>query len=476
MYDARKIKLWIGGEYKDASLGEYFDDHNPVDDSLYAIAAKGTEEDIDLAVQVAHKAFQEFSQSPVHVREGILCRAAGLLQRDSDEFVNILIDEIGSPIHKAEFEVFLGTNMLRAAAGMTRQISGKTLPSDVPARFSMSIRKPLGVVASITPFNVPLIKGVRLTANPIACGNTVVHLPSEETPVLAARLAKLYEEAGLPAGVYNMVTGNGYEIGDALTTHPLVGLVTFTGSSRVGKHIQKLCAKNNKRVTLELGGKSPMLILKDADLEKAVEAAVLGMFTYQGQACMASSRIFVERTIYDRFCEQFSEAATKIGMGDLRDSSTVVGPIISERQRDRISTHIADAVDKGATVLTGGNWRSNICEPTILTGVSESMIVFKEETFGPVTSVYPVDCVAEALEKANDTEYGLSASIFTQDISHALSLAQSIESGMVHINSGSVQDEPHVPFGGVGESGWGREGSEEDIEVMTEKKWVTVQL
>ena len=468
--------LWIGGHWCSPETGEYFDVLNPLDDGVIARAAKGTAKDIDRAVVAAHGAFQSFRNTTPRERELWLNRAADLLQRDKAEFVRILIDEVGSPIHKAEFEVKLSTDMLRAAAGMARQVTGKTIPSDTPGRLSMSVRSPVGVVAAITPFNVPLIKGVRLSANPIAIGNTVVLLPSEEAPQLAARLARLYEDAGVPSGVFNVVSGIGYEIGDTLTTHPLVEVVTFTGSSRVGAHIRELCGRHGKKVTLELGGKSPLVVLKDADLDKAVAGSIHSIFTYQGQVCMGASRIYVERPVFDEFLTRFKVAADALPMGDLEDHRTILGPIISERQRARVRTHIEDAVAKGATVVTGSRWEGNRCAPTILTGVTAEMTCHAEETFGPVTSVYPVDSYEDALTLANSTRYGLSAAIYTSNINHALQFARDVKSGMVHVNAPSLYDEPHVPFGGTGESGFGREGTEEDIAVMTEWKWVTVQL
>ena len=468
--------LWIGGQWSSPETGEYFDVLNPLDDGVIARAAKGTAKDIDKAVVAAHGAFQSFRNTTPREREEWLNRAADLLQRDKTEFVSILIDEVGSPVHKAEFEVKLSSDMLRAAAGMARQVTGKTIPSDTPGRLSMSVRSPVGVVAAITPFNVPLIKGVRLSANPIAIGNTVVLLPSEEAPQLAARLAKLYEEAGVPSGVFNVVSGFGYEIGDALTTHPLVEVVTFTGSSRVGAHIRELCGRHGKKVTLELGGKSPLVVLKDADLDKAVAGAIHSIFTYQGQVCMGASRIYVERPVFEEFLARFKAAAEALPMGDLQDHRTILGPIISERQRARVRIHIEDAVTKGATIVTGSRWEGNRCAPTILTGVTAEMTCHSEETFGPVTSVYPVDSYEEALTQANTSRYGLSAAIYTSNINHALHFARDVKSGMVHVNAPSLYDEPHVPFGGTGDSGFGREGTEEDIAVMTEWKWVTVQL
>ncbi|MGB5246211.1 MAG: aldehyde dehydrogenase family protein [Woeseia sp.] len=470
------VDHWIAGKDSPPQSAKYFPVNNPLDDALMANAAAGSVDDINKAIETAHEAFQTFRHSLPKERERILCKAAELLERDRQEFIDILVDEIGSPIKKAGFEVEKSLAFLRAAAGMTRQVTGKTIPSDAPGKFSMSIRSPIGVIAAITPFNVPLIKGTRLSCNPIALGNTVVMMPSEEAPILSHRLARLYSEAGLPDGVFNVVSGNGYEIGDALTTHPHVKMVTFTGSCRVGQHIRELCGKHNKRMTLELGGKSPLVVMQDAKLEAAVPGAVQSIFMFQGQVCMGASRVYVHENLFDKFVESFAGVASRLKMGDLRDPDTMIGPIISERQRSRVREHIEDARKKGATIVTGGEWDGNRCQPTVLTGVTPEMTVFAEETFGPVVSVYPIKTLDEAIERSNDSNFGLSAAIYTQDISDAMRYVMEVESGMVHVNGSSLHDEPHVPFGGTKDSGYGREGTEEDIEAMTEWKWVTIQL
>lgn len=473
-YDS--VDHWIAGKEVAPQSTKYFPVNNPLDDAVIANAAAGNIEDINKAVETAQEAFQGFRKTLPKEREKILCKAAELLERDRNDFIDILVDEIGSPIRKAGFEVEKGLSFLRAAAGMTRQITGKTIPSDAPGKLSMSIRSPIGVVAAITPFNVPLIKGTRLSCNPIALGNTVVMLPSEEAPILSNRLARLYSEAGLPDGVFNVVSGNGYEIGDALTTHPHVKMVTFTGSCRVGQHIRELCGKHNKRMTLELGGKSPLVVMSDARLEAAIPGAVQSIFMYQGQVCMGASRLYVHEDVFDAFVKRFADVAGGLPMGDLRDPNTMIGPIISERQRKRVRSHIEDAKAKGAKIVTGGEWEGNRCQPTVLTDVTPDMTVYAEETFGPVVSVYPIRSLDEAIERSNDSDFGLSAAIYTQDINDAMRYVEEVESGMVHVNGSTLHDEPHVPFGGTKESGFGREGTEEDIEAMTEWKWVTIQL
>ena len=470
------FKQFIRGKGVEGENGEVFEIQNPIDDSLYAFGAKGTKNDIKKAIKEAKSAFIGYKETLPMDRERMLLRVAELLEERKSDLIDCLIDEIGSPIQKAMFEFSKGLTMVRAAAGMCRNVRGETIPSDAPGKFSMSIREPLGVVAVITPFNVPLIKTTRLVCNAIALGNTVVHLPSEMAPHLTIIFAEIIESAGFPAGSYNVVTGLGHEIGVELTGDKDVDFVSFTGSSVVGQHINEICAKNKTPNTLELGGKSPTVILADADLEKTVPLAARSIFMFAGQACIGSSRFYVERPIYEEFVKRFSQVASKVGMGDLRDPNTVIAPIISERQRDRIKEHIADAVAKGANIVVGGEWDGNRCKPTLLTNVTEEMTVCKTETFGPVTSIYSIDSYEEGLKRANDTEYGLSSAIFTKDIGRAFHFARNIEAGMCHINGPTIHDEAHVPFGGNGESGVGREGTDADMEAMTELKWVTVQL
>ncbi len=476
MSDIKRSELWIGGEHVAPSSGKYLDDLNPLDDSLYSRVAEATAADMDKAVQVAHEAFLANKHLLAKDREVWFMNAASLVERDFQEYVDILIDEVGSPVGKAEFEVAYCISALRAAAGVPRSLRGDVIPSDYPGVYSMAIREPVGVVAAISPFNVPLLKVSKQGAMPLACGNAVVLMPSEFSAQVSIRFAQTLHEAGVPAGLFNVVTGNPFEIGDVLTSHKKVKSITFCGSPRVGTHVAELAAKDLKPITLELGGKSPLIVLDDADLDEAVEAAAMGTFFFQGQACMASSRIYLQRGIADEFTDKFVAAAAQAGMGDLRSMETFVGPIISERQRERVRRHINDAKSKGVTVLAGGEWEGNRCQPTVLSGVTEEMEVCREETFGPVTSLYVFDTVDEVMERANDTVYGLSFSIYTRDIDTALDMAHRAESGAVHINRPTIQDEPCPPFGGQGLSGFGREGTEADLDILTQWKWITIRM
>lgn len=471
--------LWVGGEAVPATEGGYFDDLNPETDELYSRAAAANAADVEKTVESARRAFEASGNIQMRDRERWLMRAAEIFEARREEFVDLLVDEVGSPIFKANFEFDMALSSIRAAAGVPRRLKGETLPSDRPGAFSLTVREPVGVVAGITPFNVPLLKGAKQGAMALATGNCFVQLPSEYAPQVAHKLARVFHEAGFPAGHFNVLTGNPFEIGDVLTEHPAVGCVSFCGSSRVGAHVAELCARHYKPVILELGGKSPMIVLDDADVEAAVEAAAISVFFFQGQACMAASRLMVQQGVADEFATGLTAVARRLAdgaMGDLRDTATVVGPTISPRQRDRVASHVEDARAKGAEVCSGGRWQGNRYEPTVLKGVSPEMTVYGEETFGPVTSVYVFDDPKDALARANDTDYGLSGSVFTRDITKALSLARAVRTGMIHINAPSIQDEPHVPFGGLGRSGVGREGTETDADAMTQWKWITVQL
>ena len=469
-------ELWIGGKEYKPSSGEYFDDLNPSNADLIARVAKGNMADVNAAVADAKNTFEQFKDSEVRTREKILCDAASIVERDRDVYMDLLINEVGSPQMKAAFEVEYCINAFRAAAGVPRRLVGQTMPLDRPGAFGMSVREPVGVIGCITPFNVPLLKNVKQIAMVIATGNTAVLMPSEFATQVTVQFAKTLHEAGLPGGVFNYVTGDPAEIGDFLTSHNDIAAINFCGSPRIGQHVANIAARSLKPVTLELGGKNPLIILDDADLNKALEAAMLGIFFFQGQACMASSRIIVQSEIAKQFIPAFVEIAKGVKVGDLSDPETAIGPIISSRQADRVKSHVADALEKGATLLHGGKWLGNCCPPTILSDVTSEMVVFGEETFGPVTSIYTVDDLEQAMQLANDTSYGLSCAIFTSDISSAMKAAAKSDAGMVHINAMSIQDEPHIPFGGNGTSGLGREGTDADLDIMTRWKWITIQV
>lgn len=339
----------------------------------------------------------------------------------------------------------------------------------------MSVRRPLGVIAGIAPFNFPFLLATKKVALALAAGNTFVLKPASYTSVTALKIAEIFEAAGLPKGVLNVVPVQGSVLGNTLVADPRIRMVTFTGSTEVGRDLSADAGKHFKRITLELGGKSPLIVLKDADLDYAVDAAAFGIFLHQGQVCMANSRLIVEAPVFGAFCDRLAAKVSGLQVGDPRDPKTVIGPLIDRKQCAVLDRHIADAVGHGAKLLTGGQSEGAFYTPTVLAGVTPQMLVFREESFGPLVSVIRAADSEEALRLANDSCYGLSSGLITNDLQKAIDLSLRLEAGMVHINDSSILDEPHVPFGGVKDSGFGREGGHHSMHEMTELKWITVQ-
>jgi len=428
------------------------------------------------AIDAAHAAKAAWGNSPAALREKILHRAADELEAATTEMVDLLIGEGGSTFGKAHFEVPFAANMLRSIAGEARRVQGDVFPSDVSGLLSLAIRRPLGVVAGISPFNFPVVLALKKVAFALATGNTFVLKPSEETSLVGLKLAEIFERAGLPPGVLNVVPGDGPTLARVLFDDPRVKLISFTGSTAVGRHIAVECAKKGKRVILEMGGKSPLVVLKDADVDYAVDTACFGIFIHQGQICMAGSRIIVEAPIYETFLQRFAAKAKTLQVGDPRDPHTVIGPLIRSSQCQMIDRKIKEAVAAGARVLTGGTYEGNFYQPTVVADVTPSMAAFRDELFGPIAAVSRADDADHALALANNSSYGLSSAVLTNDLQLAMRFALELEAGMVHLNGPTVHDEPTVPFGGVKDSGSGREGGRWSVEEMTEVKWVTIQM
>ena len=449
---------------------------NPANQKPFAKIFMGQEQHMRAAIDAAHAAKSAWANSPAALREKILHRAADELEAATNEMVDLLIGEGGSTFGKAHFEVPFAANMLRSIAGEARRVQGDVFPSDVSGLLSLAIRRPLGVVAGISPFNFPVVLALKKVAFALATGNTFVLKPSEETSLVGLKLAEIFERAGLPPGVLNVVPGDGPTLGRVLVDDPRVKLISFTGSTAVGRHIAVECAKKGKRVVLEMGGKSPLIVLKDADVDYAVDTACFGIFIHQGQICMAGSRIIVEAPIYDAFLERFAAKARTLKMGDPRDPHTVIGPLIRASQCQMIDRKIKDAVTAGARLLTGGHYEGNFYEPTVVADVTPAMAAFRDELFGPVAAVSRAANADEALALANNSSYGLSSAVLTNDLQLAMRFALELEAGMVHLNGPTVHDEPTVPFGGVKDSGSGREGGRWSVEEMTEVKWVTIQM
>ena len=468
--------LYIDGKWSGAADGAVADDFNPATGALFARVAQAGRADALRAVEAAYKARESWARLIVSERAAVLLRAADILATRVDEFREVLIDESGSTFGKSMFEVFYCIDLLRSAAGDARHIFGETLPHSMNGQVGMTVRQPLGVIGGIAPFNAPFLLAMKKVALALAAGNCFVLKPSEETPVIGLKIAELFEAAGLPPGVLNVVTGPARDVAGVLLSDPRVRMITFTGSTQVGKIIAVEAAKHLKKITLEMGGKNPLIVLRDADVDYAVRAGCFGIYFHQGQVCMANSRIIVEAPVFDEFCEKFAARAQTYKVGDPHDPQTVIGPLIRRTQCGFIDEQVKDAVAKGARVLTGGTHQDNFYQPTVVAGVTPDMRIYGEESFGPITSIIKAGSSEEALAIANDTSYGLASAVITNDLQKAMDLALRLESGMVHINDTTVSDEPHVPFGGIKNSGVGREGGRYSMEEMTELKWITVQL
>jgi len=469
-------KMFINGEW--ISTGSTFADYNPASGDIWAEIPDGTRAEAQKAIEAAAAAQSEWAAMPHPKRAGYLLKAADILERRQMDFANALIDEGGAWIGKGMFETGYVPGLLRAAAAAVYQMSGEILPSD-HGKVSMVVRKPLGVVSVISPWNFPLLLSARGLSIALAVGNTVVLKPSEETPVSGGLLiAELFEEAELPPGVFNVVTCSRQkvaEVGDELITNPQVGGVSFTGSTAVGRQVAAKSGSLLKRACVELGGKDALIILEDADMERALNAATFGTFMHQGQICMSVERIIVDKSIADEFTQRFVEKVKTLKVGNPREMANVIGPIINQRQLDKIHEQVTDAVTQGAKLLVGGKHDGLFYQPTVLADVKPEMRIHQEETFGPVAPITTVDGVDEAVAVANDSEYGLSAGIITADEEKGLAVAHRLQTGMAHVNDSPVNDEPHVPFGGEKNSGLGRHGGRSSVETFTELRWLTLE-
>ena len=448
---------------------------NPANGQTIAKVFMAGPEHMTKAIDAAYAAKDAWGNTTPSTRELILIRAADVLEAMRMDVVKILIEEAGSTFGKSQFEVSYVVGVLRSAAGECRRILGHTIPSDTPGRFSMAIRRPLGVVGGIAPFNFPLILAVKKVAFALAAGNTFVLKPSEETSLIGLKIAEIFEKAGLPAGVLNVVTGDGPALGPVLCSDPRVKAVLFTGSTAVGRSIAVECARHGKKVDLEMGGKSPLLVLKDANLEYAVNTASIGIFIHQGQICMAGSRVIVEAPVYDKFLELFVAKAKTLKVGDPNDPHTVIGPLIRTSQGPFIAERIAASKAQGARVLCGGTYEGNFFQPTVIADVTPEMSIFREELFGPVVSVIKANDASHAIALANDSRYGLTAAVITNDLQIAMRCAMELEAGSVHVNGSTIHDEPHGPFNSIKDSGPGREGGQWSMDELTQLKWVTIQ-
>jgi vanillin dehydrogenase len=470
--------LLIGGEWKDAAAGGSFEQTDPYTGDVVGSAAAAKREDTRAAGNAAAAAFPEWAAMPPNERRELLQKASATLKERAEHIAGIVTGETGGTFGWGMFNTMFAAGMLAEAAAQTTMVTGEVIPSDVPGLRAMSVRQPAGVVLGIAPWNAPVILGTRAVAQPLAFGNTVVLKASEVCPRTHGEIARALNDAGLPPGVVNLITHEGpdaADVVDELISHPAVRRINFTGSTRVGRLVAENAARHLKRVLLELGGKAPQIVLADADLDEAASAAKFGSFMHQGQICMSTEKLVVDNSVLDPFVGKLSERASALKVGDPRDPENQLGPMVNAAAVERVSGLVDDAVAHGAEVVTGGEADGPCYKPTVLKGVTPEMKIYSEESFGPVVSVIGVDGPDEAVRVANDTEYGLAASVFGSDIPTALDLARRIESGICHVNGATVHDEAQMPFGGVKASGFGRFGGRAAMDEFTELRWITIQ-
>ncbi|WP_412065361.1 aldehyde dehydrogenase [Rhizobium sp. SYY.PMSO] len=471
------ISLLINGVDRPAASGRTYDRRDPFTEELASTAPAAGLEDVAAAIEAASNAFPGWSGTGPGPRRTILAKAADIMDAKVGEFTKLMMEETGATAPWAGFNVMLAANILREAAAMTTQIGGEIIPSDKPGTLAMGVRQAAGVCLAIAPWNAPVILATRAIAMPIACGNTVILKASEQCPGTQRLIATALTEAGLPAGVINVITNapeDAPQIVEALIAHPAVRRVNFTGSTKVGKIIAELSGKHLKPALLELGGKAPLVVLEDADIDGAVNAAIFGAFMHQGQICMSTERIIVHQAIADAFVAKLAARAGALPAGDPR-GHVVLGSLISLEAAKKMEELIADAQAKGARLVAGGKRNGTVVEATLLDLVTPDMRIYAEESFGPVKPIIRVASEDEAVRVANDTEYGLSSAVFSRDVQRALAVAGRIQSGICHINGPTLNDEAQMPFGGVKGSGYGRFGGKAAIAEFTDLRWITIE-
>ncbi|KUR75853.1 aldehyde dehydrogenase [Novosphingobium sp. Fuku2-ISO-50] len=452
---------------------------NPITGAIASSAVAMQAQDMAAIAARAAAAQPAWGAQGPNARRIVLNRAAAALEARKDDFVAAMMGEIGATAGWAMFNLGLAASMVREAAALTTQIGGEVIPSDKPGCLAMALREPVGVILGIAPWNAPIILGVRAIAVPLACGNAVILKASEICPRTHALIIEAFAEAGFPEGLVQVVTNAPADAGDvvgALIDAPQVKRINFTGSTAVGRIIATRAAQNLKPCLLELGGKAPLLVLEDADLDEAVKAAAFGAFMNQGQICMSTERIIVTEAVADAFAEAFRAKVASMAVGDPREGTTPLGAVVDARTVTHCRGLIDDALAHGATLLTGGETLANVLMPAhVVDGVTQAMKLFRDESFGPVVAIIRARDEDHAIELANDSEYGLSAAVFTRDTARGLRVARQIRSGICHINGPTVHDEAQMPFGGVGASGYGRFGGKAGIDSFTELRWITME-
>jgi len=473
---------YIGGHWVPAASGETFESIDPATGEVVGVVPKSGPDDIDAAIRAAAKAFPGWRALPAPRRGEIMFRVAELLLERKEDLARLVTREMGKPIAEGRGDVQEAIDMVFYMAGEGRRLLGHTTPSELPDKFAMTVRDPIGVVAAITPWNFPIAIPSWKIAPALIAGNTVVFKPASDTPVLATRFVELFAEAGLPGGVLNLVTGPGALAGAALVSHPQVNLISFTGSTAAGRDVASAAARNLRRVSLELGGKNAVIVMDDADLELAVDGIIWSAFGTAGQRCTAASRVIVQRSIHDNLRDRLVARARSLRLGNGLDPTTDMGPVVNASQLQKIHSYVEIGQQEGAKLLTGGRiCREGPCakgffyEPTIFDDVKPEMRIAQEEIFGPVLGLITVDSLEEAIAVNNATPYGLSSSIYTSNVNRAFVAARDITTGLVYVNAGTIGAEIHLPFGGTRGTGNGhREAGQAALDVFTEWKTIFV--
>jgi benzaldehyde dehydrogenase (NAD) len=470
--------LLIAGHNVAAQSGQTFDRINPVSGEVVTRAAAAGVADAIAAADAAAAAFPAWSATSPAERRSRLNKAADLLEARGAEIAKAVRDETGSTMGWGHFNVHFAASLFREAASITTQVGGDVIPSNHGSTLSMGYRQAAGVVLGIAPWNAPIILGVRALAVPLACGNTVILKSSEVCPQTHALIGAVLVEAGLGHGIVNVLSTDLKDAGpvtEALISHPAVKRINFTGSTRVGRLLAETAARYLKPILLELGGKAPLIVLADADVDAAVNATVFGAFANAGQICMSTERVIVEESIANEYASKLAARVAALPVGNPNEGEFVIGSVVGQATVDRVQRLVSEAVAAGAKVLTGGTANGTIMPGVVVDHVTPSMALFREESFGPQVSITRVGSVDEAVALANDTDYGLSAAVFTRDLAKGFDVAKRIDSGICHINSPTVQDEGQMPFGGVKASGYGRFGGKAGIDAFTELRWISIE-
>ena len=469
-------KQYIGGTWRDGSSKKVLSDRNPYNGQTIADFKLASLADLDEAYRAAAAAQKIWADVNAFEKRAILEKAITWIEQNEADITGIIIEELGGTHLKAFIEIMLVKSFIKEASTYPLRMTGEIVPSTIDGKENRLYRVPAGVVGVISPFNFPFNLSVRSVAPALATGNGVVLKPHDDTPIMGGTLiGKIFEEAGIPKGLLNVVVADIGEIGDAFVEHPIPRIISFTGSEGVGRHIGGVAGRCLKKAILELGGNSALIVLDDADLQTAVNAAVFSRFAHQGQVCMCANRILVQRSVYGKFLDKFVDQVSKLRAGDPKDPKTDLGPLINQRQTETFAKQVQKGIDEGAKVVLRGKAEGNVVSPTVFADVKPNMWIAQNEMFGPAVCVIPFDTPQDAIGIANDSPYGLSGAIHTKDVEYGAELAKQIESGMVHVNDGTINDDPLIAFGGEKASGVGRLNGRWALEEFTTVKWVSVQ-